>query len=145
MHKFDFRLEPVLKYRELVEEQAAAGKAKAQEEYHRHYEYLCRAKSDLANASLDNRALDPFDMFNRLAYCEYMTEEVKKREKVVNQSRRVLDQCRRNLIKAMQDRSVIEKLKDKHIKNQQLTVKHIEQKETDEVALKQYNQGKKRD
>ncbi|HBX23702.1 MAG TPA: flagellar export protein FliJ [Desulfotomaculum sp.] len=139
MRKFDFRLEPVLKHREILEEQAAAQKASAQNEYRHHQDILNEARNKLAGATRDDQALNPFDMFNKLAYCDYMTSEVKRRETALNVSRHKLEKCRKNLVKTMQDRSVMEKLREKKLNIYNQTVVTAEQKETDEMAVLMYN------
>lgn len=144
MRKFDFRLEPVLKYREIIEEQAAAKQAKAREEFRHNQEFLCEARDKLADSMQGDQPLNPFDMFNRLAYCDYMAGEVKRREKALHLSEKKLEKCRQNLVRAMQDRSVLEKLRNKQLDRYNLFISSTEQKETDEIALRQFNPGKDR-
>ena len=144
MRKFDFRLKPVLKYREIVEEQAAAKKARAQDEYRHNHDCLSEARDKLAGAIQDEQALNPFDMFSRLTYCDYMTAEIKRRENTLNRSQKKLEKCRGNLVKAMQERSVIERLQEKQLQAYNFDVLLTEQKEADEIAVRQYNLGKGR-
>lgn len=139
MKKFDFRLEPVLGYRRILEEQAALSQARAQDEYWHNFDILREARDKLACAVQDNQLLNPFDMFNRLAYCDYMAGEVKSNENAVNLSRKNLEKCRKNLVKAVQDRTVMEKLREKKLNTYNQVVSSAEQKETDEVAVRQYN------
>ena len=143
MKKFNFRLEPVLGYRKILEEQAALRQAKAQEEYRQNYDVLRETRDRLTCAVMDNQALQPFDMFNRLAYCDYMAGEVKKNEKALNLSRRKLDKCRKNLVQAVQDRTVMDKLREKKLSLHNHAATAAEQKETDELALRQYNMHSK--
>ncbi len=142
MRKFDFRLEPVLKHREIIEEQAAVRHAGAQDEYRRNSEYLCDARDRLADVR-EVQALDPFDMFNRTAFCSYMTEEIKRRETALHRSEKKLEKCRASLVKAMQNRSVLEKLREKELNIYNQTVSTVEQKETDEIAVSMYNMTSK--
>jgi len=143
MRKFDFRLNTVLKHREIIEEQAAVKHAGARDEYRRNREYLCDAKNRLAGVVEEVQTLNPFDMFNRTAFCDYMTDEIKKRETALNRSERKLEKCRTNLVKAMQDRSVLEKLREKELNIYKQAVSAAEQKETDEIAVSMYNMTSK--
>ena len=144
VRKFDFRLKPVLKHREIIEEQAAAKKATAQEEYRHNHDCLSDARDKLAGVIQDEQALNPFDMFSRLAYCDYMTGEIKRREITLNRSQKKLEKCSSNLVKAMQERSVIERLREKQLQAYNFDVLSTEQKEADEIAVRQYNLGKNR-
>jgi len=143
MRKFDFRLEPVLKHREIIEEQAATKKAKAQDEYQHNHDRLSEARNKLVGAVQDGQALNPFDMFNRLAYCDYMTGEIKRREITLNRSQKKLEKCSNQLVKAMQERLVMEKLRDKKLNLYNQAAETAEQKETDEMAVLMYNMAVK--
>jgi len=138
MRKYEFRLEPVLKHREAREEQAALEQARAHEEYLRHYDTLCNAREKLARAAQENHYLNPFDFFNNQIYCDYMAQEIRKQEAIVDKSRKNLEKCRKNLIKAMQDRSVMERLKEKQIRSYNIASAMHEQKETDDLATRQF-------
>lgn len=138
MHKFEFRLEPVLKQREAREEQAALEQARALEEYNRKLRRLTEARENLARAMQMDNLVDPFDLYNRLFYCNAMAKEIKTREASLYQADKKLQYRRKNLIKAMQERSVLENLKEKQSKIYQAGVKKQEQKEIDEIALMLY-------
>jgi len=139
MRKFQFRLEPVLKHREIIAEQAAVKKTRAQEEYQHNHDCLSDARNNLAGTVQDSQALNPFDMFNRLAYCDYMTGEIKRREITLNRSQKKLDKCRNHLVKAMQERSVMETLREKQLQAYNQLASSVEQKEIDELAVLMYN------
>ncbi|MBF7081960.1 flagellar export protein FliJ [Desulfallas sp. Bu1-1] len=134
MRKFEFRLEPVLKQREAREEQAALEQARALEEYNRKLRRLTEARENLARVAQSDCHAGLVDWFNKLAYCEFMACEVKQRELEVNRSNKKLERCRNNLVQAMQERTVIEKLKEKQFSTYKLAVSRLEQKELDELA-----------
>jgi len=131
-------MEQVLNLRESREEKAALEQARAMEEYRINYENLCSAREILARAEKTDVTADPFDLFNKLAYCEAMAGEVKNHELILKSTSEKLEQCRRKLMKAMQDRSVMEKLKLKEHRNYQHIMAVREQKENDEMAARQY-------
>jgi len=139
VRQYKFRLEQVLKYRETCEEKAAINQARALEEYNSCYELFRDARDRLDQARQTQSFNDAFDLLNSLAYCETMESEVKKREAVMQKSNKKLKKCRQKLVEAMQDRSVMEKLKEKDLQNYHETVGTRLQKETDEMATRQYN------
>lgn len=143
MRKFDFRLESVLKHREIIEEQAAVKHAGARDEYRRSREYLCDAQNRLAGVVQEVQALNHFDIFNRTAFCDHMTDEIKRRETALHRSEKKLEKCRTNLVKAMQNRSVMEKLREKQQQLYNQAVSVAEQKEIDEIAVSMYNMTSK--
>ncbi len=138
MRKFSFRLEPVLKQRAAAEERAALEQARAQEEYNCRYASYREAREKLARVAQDAAAEDLFDFVNKMSYCSYMHGEVKKREEMVHSARRKLENCRHKLVQAMQERSVLEKLREKQLNFYNLAAKRSEQKETDEIAIQRY-------
>ncbi|SFQ97037.1 flagellar export protein FliJ [Desulfoscipio geothermicus] len=137
MHKFSFRLEPVLKHREAREEKAALEQARAHEEYRRQYDNLCIARDKLNRAVQENCFASPVDIINQQIYCAYMIREIKKQEQVVDQSIKKFEQCRQKLVQAMQERSIMEKLKEKQFKAYNHAISIHEQKETDDLATRQ--------
>lgn len=142
MRKFEFKLEPVLKHREACEEQAAIEQARALEEYRQHHDSLCAAREKLARVQ-NVESTDPFDMLNKLNYCNYMAGDVKKKESILQSSLDKLDTCREKLVKAMQERFVMEKLKEKRLHSYNQAVSLVEQKENDETATRQFIRRKK--
>lgn len=138
MQKFDFRLEPVLKLREAREEQATLEQARALEEYRVYNDNLNCAKEKLNQASQSDLPDNSFDYFNRLTYCEHMSREVKNIETGLKKKHKQLKKCRHNLVQAMQERSVMENLKEKQLESYKFVANTYAQKETDEVAIQQF-------
>lgn len=138
MKKFQFRLEPVLKHRESCEEMAAQEQARVLREYQQNYAVLQEAREKLARAAQGCRVMDQFDLINMQAYCNYMSDEVQKREIALYNTSQKLEESRKKLIKAMQDKSVVARLKENqlHCYNRQLLA--CVQKENDEIAIQQF-------
>lgn len=143
MKKFKFRLEPVLKHREAREEQAAKEHARALEEYRRNYDNLCTAREKFTMAVQTHQPVNQFEYLNQITYCEYMSKEIKNLEAISNSSRKKFDKCQENLIKAMMDRSVMEKLKEKQLRSYKLMSDILEQKEIDNIAAQLFICNKK--
>jgi len=137
LRKFEFKLEAVLKHREACEEQAAIEQARALEKYRQHHDRLCAAREKLAQVQ-NVESTDLFDMLNKLNYCNHMVGEVKKKESILENSLNKLETCRENLVKAMQERFVMEKLKEKQLRSYNQVVSMFEQKENDDMATRQF-------
>lgn len=138
MRQYSFRLEQVLKLREAHEDKAAREQARANEEYRLNYHNFCDARDRLATAQAISGLADPFDLLNQTLYCASAAVELSKREALLAKSRTKLEQCKKNLIQAMQNRSVLEKLKQKDRQNYDHELYLIDQRETDEIANRQF-------
>jgi len=138
MRQYSFRLEQVLKLREAHEGKAAREQASANEEYRLNYNKYCDARDKLASAQALDKLVDPFDLMNRIFYCDSAARELSIRETTLAKSQVKLEQCKRNLIQAMQGRSVIDKLKQKDRQNYEHELNLIDQRETDEIANRQF-------
>ncbi|HHT22783.1 MAG TPA: FliJ family protein, partial [Bacteroidales bacterium] len=71
-------------------------------------------------------------------YCDHMAGEVKKREFDFKKSDQRLEHCRDKLVLAMQERTVLEKLKEKQYSQYKLVTSRLEQKELDDIAIGRY-------
>ncbi|WP_027363327.1 flagellar export protein FliJ [Desulfotruncus alcoholivorax] len=138
MRRYSFRLEQVLKLREAHEEKAAREQARAYEEYKLVYNRYCDARDKLASAQAPVDLFDPFDLMNQVFYCDSAAVELSKREATLAKSRAKLEQCKKNVIQAMQNRTIMEKLKQKDRRNYDHEINLIDQRETDEIANRQY-------
>ncbi|SFF95903.1 flagellar FliJ protein [Desulfotomaculum arcticum] len=138
MRQYSFRLEQVLKLREAHEDKAAWEQARANEEYKLNYHKFCDARDKLAAAQTIGGMIDSFDLLNQTLYCASAAVELSKREALLAKSRTKLEQCKNNLIQAMQDRSVMEKLKHKDRQKYDHELNLVDQKETDEIANRQF-------
>lgn len=136
MQKFQFRLEPVLKLREAREKQAALEQARALEDYNRKLRHLDEARDNLERAMQLDNLVDPFDLYNKLFYCNAMTQEVEKRETMFFHAGKMLQHCRKKLVQVMQEKSVMENLKEKQLNTYKACLARQQQKEIDEMATR---------
>jgi len=138
MRRYSFRLEQVLKLREAHEEKTAREQARANEEYQTSFNEFCEASNKLASAQALDHLFDPFDLMNQTLYCHTAAVELSKKEEILARSQAKLEQCKKKLIQAMQDRSVIEKLKQRDRQNYNREMNLVDQRETDEIANRQF-------
>ncbi len=136
MNKFKFRLEPVLKHREVQEEQAAKEHARALEEYRRNNDNLCAAREKYAIAMQTYKPVSPNEYLDQITYCDYMTKEIENLEAIAGSSREKSEKCQENLVQAMMKRSIMEKVKEKEFNTYKTKSNMLEQKENDEIATK---------
>lgn len=118
MHKFAFRLESVLKLKTQMEDNAKNNLARATKELENQKTYLEQLKNvnDASINSLTVEVDEGIPVYRVRLYNNYLSL---MKEKIVNQKENVnvaehnVDTNREVLIKAMQERKVLEKLKDK--------------------------------
>ncbi len=118
MHKFAFRLESVLKLKTQMEDNAKNNLAHATKELENQKGYLEELKNenDASINSLTEEVDEGIPVYRVRLYNNYLSL---MKEKIVNQKENVniaehnVDTNREVLIKAMQERKVLEKLKDK--------------------------------
>ncbi len=118
MHKFAFRLESVLKLKTQMEDNAKNNLARATKELENQKVYLEELKNenDASINSLTEEVDEGIPVYRVRLYNNYLSL---MKEKIVNQKENVniaehnVDTNREVLIKAMQERKVLDKLKDK--------------------------------
>lgn len=114
MKKFSYRLEPVLKSRSDKEEKAIMAQAAAQKKYITRLEELEKLKRNMDNAcAVGPREMTAHDFITRWVYLDYMKECSQKQEELVEKSLKELERKRNALIKARQDKLVLEKYRDR--------------------------------
>ena len=73
-------------------------------------------------------------------YKEEIEEKISKQDELIDKTNIKLEEVRRELIEAQKERKIMEKLKEKDMDNYINNMKHIEQKELDEIAVLKYAQ-----
>ncbi len=72
------------------------------------------------------------------SYFMEMSNKLNEHKKILKQRIKQLKQTEEKLMKAYRERSLVEKLRDKELKNQRKLQDRIEQKRIDEIATKRY-------
>lgn len=73
-------------------------------------------------------------------YKEEIEEKISKQDELIDKTNIKLEEVRRELIEAQKERKIMEKLKEKDMDNYINNMKHLEQKELDEIAVLKYAQ-----
>lgn len=140
MHPFRFKLEVLLKYRRMQEEQAQIELSQATAAYLQEKETLGRLRDKLASQQElirehHHKTVTVATLKMLQNYYDKVIEEARNQQKAVEfaDSRRL--ECIALLEKAMKERKSVEKLKEKRMLQYQLEVLQEEQKHLDELGL----------
>lgn len=147
MKRFQFRLETLLKYRQMQKEEAQVRFSQALDELRRAREALAKLEAEVA-VQLDEfrdyqmrkkLTVDVLMMFN--SYFSRMKEEIAAGEKRVESA----EKRRQELMKALEDavrkHKVVKNLRDKRVQEYQAEVLREEQKQLDETGTQLFVRG----
>ncbi len=137
MAGFKFRLEQVLRYRNQLEDQAKMAFGKAQAELAAQLELLLKLEAELAQQEI-MPYLNPEEFWLRENFMRSLKEDIAKAE--LNKSRLELLVERRHheLVKASQERQLLDKLKEKQAERYLHEQNLKEQIELNETATIRY-------
>lgn len=142
MAKFSFKLQPVLNVRVQTEDNLKYELGKAiqkLEKEKRKLALLKHALSDLANEF--NEKAKNTTVYKLIEFNEYMSllnSEIKRQKENVNCASLNVDKVRRELLKAVKERKILEKFKEKKLEEYLLGEKKAEQKTNDEIVSYNY-------
>ena len=142
---FRFRFENILTYKENIETQKSIEFSQAQNTYRRQKE-----KVDLLIAERDNlislmREVSSssefdFNLFNVIrSFVLKLEEDIKFEQDILSNLKEIMEAKRKELVKASQDKKIMEKLKEKEFKLYEDMERKKETIELDEINLKYYN------
>ena len=142
---FRFRFENILTYKENIETQKSIEFSQAQNTYRRQKE-----KVDLLIAERDNlislmREVSSssefdFNLFNVIrSFVLKLEEDIKFEQDILSNLKEIMEAKRKELVKASQDKKIMEKLKEKEFKLYEDMGRKKETIELDEINLKYYN------
>lgn len=142
MHKFAFRLESVLNLKTQMEDNAKNNLARATKELDNHKVYLEELKNvnDVSMSSLTEEVDEGIPVYRVQIYNNYlslMKEKIANQKENVNIAERNVDTNREYLIKAMQERKVLEKLKEK--KYEEYTKEQLKEEQLGIDELNSFN------
>ncbi len=142
---FRFRFENLLKYRESIEKQKSAEFLHAEKSYKRQkkkVEELERKRKEIVLLIKDISSSPSFDLisFNMMRnFLLKVEEDIEFEKDVLYQLKAIMDAKRKELIKASQDKKIMEKLKEKDYDKYIQEENRKETIELDEITLKNYN------
>lgn len=127
-------MEPVLKHRRALEEQAAAALAQAQRELIRCRENLLKTRALLQEtfAETEPGAFDVASGLQMSLYREHLTFTRNRQEEEVKKAGARVEECRSTAVEKRRDKLVLEKLREKKYAIFRDEVNKTEQKEFDE-------------
>ncbi|BAF60265.1 MAG: flagellar export protein FliJ [Pelotomaculum sp.] len=140
MARFHFRLEPVLQHRAAREEAAEQALAQARREYNRRLALLedTRQRLEAASFAAARENMDVFEEMHLHFYRMSLKGRMAVQEKSVKTAGHTVEKRRSEVIKARQERQVMEKLKERQLQNFNHEMAVKEQKEMDELAGNAY-------
>lgn len=120
MKKFKFTMQPLLKVRLSLEKQQKAEFAKAQQrvaeclmQLNGLYRKLEQVNEAYLQMAAQGTGVDELAVYSR--YFQYINEEIEQGKADLAQAERHRDKARQTLVKTMQDRKVLEKLKESQL------------------------------
>ena len=140
-----FRLQPVLNYRQDIEDalQLELGRLLQEEQEARARLEELRAESERSMVELSAiqsaPRIDVPAIQQGYYYLEALQGVIEHQVVVVNEATERVEAKRRELVKAMQDRKVLEKLKEKYQREYADWVRRVEQTLADDVVTTRYN------
>jgi len=143
MAKFIFKLQSVLNLRKQKEDSIKNELAAAM----RKLEAEKRKLSELENALEDTvrefnkkaKKATVHELIKFNGYLSLLNSRIKSQKENVNNAAKYVDKVREELVKAMKDRKILEKLKDRQYEDFLLEQKKLEQKTNDEIVSFNYN------
>ena len=134
-------MESILNLRENKEKNTMENLAKVQNQ-------LERQKAILKDLIMEEKKIksngtkfkDIHELRHHNLYKEEIEEKISKQDELIDKTNIKLEEVRRELIEAQKERKIMEKLKEKDMDNYINNMKHIEQKELDEIAVLKYAQ-----
>ncbi len=141
MKSYKFSMESILNLRENKEKNTMENLAKVQNQ-------LETQKAILKDLIMEEKKIksngtkfkDIHELRHHNLYKEEIEEKISKQDELIDKTNIKLEEVRRELIEAQKERKIMEKLKEKDMDNYINNMKHLEQKELDEIAVLKYAQ-----
>ena len=141
---YKFSLEPVLKYRKLLEEDIQKDFAVLKRQLLDEKVRLSNFEQvrDRFSGELQQKQVKSISVSDILLYTDYLQEvskEIKKQSKRILEAEKSVDQKREELVGAMKNRKIIDRLREKGLKAHALEVSKKEQNLMNEAAINVFN------
>lgn len=146
--RYQFRLQPVLRHRERVEEQKQVELADAQRARQSEEEKLAALQGQEARAVelLEQQGmvgrLDVEFVKQGLSYLQTLAGDIDTQEEAVTEAQEQAEERRQETVRAMQDRKVLEKLRERGRQRWQQEVNREESRFLDELAVTRHKRGR---
>jgi flagellar protein FliJ len=145
---FIFKLQSVLDYRINIEEKILNEFSKIRRELEAEELKLKNLKQERANLidalrKMQNRSLHIDDITLYISYVEQVREDEKKQKILIVQVKEKLEAKRKELLEAVKKKKVMEKLKERHTEEYEDSMRMMEQKNFDEMAVLMFGRREK--
>ncbi|HEX30460.1 TPA: flagellar export protein FliJ [Candidatus Poribacteria bacterium] len=139
MRRFNFRLEGILRYRNMIEEQRKMDLARETSLYERALRSLVEVQEKIADveeklARKSAKGLTGAEARIHLRYLSFLKEIERERQKELEEANERLEEARRKFIESRRERKTVETLKEKAYELYLEELKRAERKLIDEVA-----------
>ena len=143
MPKFAFRLDPVLDYRQRLEDEqqvifAAAASAHRSAEAQRD-DYIVRRAAMRERLHLHHNQMDGIELRATYAHCDFLDRSIVAQQLVVDQARAKADQERAKLVVKTKDKKILAVLKERRREIFESEAAATEQRESDEINSRFYD------
>ena len=141
---YKFSLEPVLKYRKLLEEDLQKDFAVLKRQLFDEKERLSNFEQvkDRFSGELQQKQVKSISVSDILLYTDYLqqvSKEIKKQSKRILEAEKSVDQKREELVGAMKNRKTIDRLREKGLKSHVQELSKKEQVLMNEAAINIFN------
>ncbi|MCC7192117.1 MAG: flagellar export protein FliJ [Phycisphaeraceae bacterium] len=143
MARFRFKLEPVLRYRRLLEDEAQRELAKTmrrrmilQDQLKQMQETITSSKQQLGQGLIGRVDLDSIAQFAR-----YSSQTTQRARQIINSlvtAEKQIEIAREKLLKATRDRKALELLEERHRQTWRAVMERKDAAATDEMAVQAY-------
>jgi len=145
---YKFRLEPVLKYRKLLEENLQRDFAVLKRQLFDENEKLSNFKQmrDRFSGELQEKQVKSTSVSDIILYTDYLqqiTKEIENQSKKILEVEKSVEQKREELVRAMKNRKTIDRLREKEHKAHVQELSKKEQDQMNEVAINIFNKKNK--
>lgn len=148
MKKFKFRLQSVLNAREKAFEDAQLALAKVQAKLNRQIKHLeslhqklNHTKKDLESLLTEGTNIDLSRIKNYQDFMAKLKEDIKNQHKIIADTKIEMEEKKQELIEAMKAKRMLEKLKEKDLKEFNASVERMDLKEIDEIATNRHKRA----
>lgn len=143
MARFAFRLDPVLKYRQRLEDEqqvvlAVALKALREAEAVRD-DYINRRAGIRERIRLHHQEMESFELRATYAHCDYLDRSIVKQQSVIDAARVEAERERSKLIVKTKDKKILATLKERRREVFEFEAAATEQRDSDEINSRHYD------
>ena len=145
---FVFSLQSVLDYRKNIEEKILNEFSKKKRELEAEELRLKNLIDERANLidelrKMQNKSLHVDDIARHISYVEQLRENEKKQNIIIAQVKEQLELKRKELLEAVKKMKIMKKLKERHYEEYEETMRLLEQKNYDEMAVLKFGRREK--